>query len=265
LVKEGAGTLRLAVANSFTGGVNVNAGTLELNHEDAIAVPASTTGQDLQMGKQANVVLGTGLAKAVQVRALTMHGGTSPTGTVDLKTGQLIVDGTATPAATIAAQIASAYNLADPDNPWKGLGITSSSAAAQAERYAVGYALNSDFGELAWGTWFGRTANPDSVLIRFTYAGDADLSGEVTTDDFDNWKQGYITHGSGWLRGDLDYSGDVTTDDFDLWKQVYVKHYAPMGDGSGGGKVASLAVPEPGVLVLLALAGLGLLVWRRRK
>jgi hypothetical protein len=230
-------------------------------------VPAATTGQGLYVGDGAQVVLAAGLPKALQVRGLTMYGGAAPTGTIDLKNGEMVVDSTVTPLATIAAQIASGYNSADPDNPWKGPGITSSNAAAQAERYAVGYALNGDFGELAWGTWFGRTVNNDSVLIRYTYPGDTDLNGEVTTDDFDNWKKGYIKHETGWLHGDLDYSGDITTDDFDLWKQGYVKHYPPMGDGSGGGSVVSSAVPEPGSLILLALGVLGLLgcsLWRRQ-
>jgi hypothetical protein len=172
---------------------------------------------------------------------------------VDLTSGQLVIDSTVSALSTVAAQIAKGYNLDDPDNPWKGPGITSSTAAAEAAKYAVGYALNGDFGELAWATWFGREVNNDSILIRFTYQGDVDLSGEVTTDDFDNWKQGYITHQTGWLHGDLDYSGEVTTDDFDLWKQVYVKHYAPLPTGEGGGKVATAAVPEPGTPALVAL------------
>jgi hypothetical protein len=194
------------------------------------------------------VVLGNSLPKAVQVQGLTMYGGASPTGTIDLKTGQLVVDGTVTPPAAIGAQIAAGYNPADPDNPWKGPGITSSNAAADAAWYAVGYARNGDLGELAWGTWFGREVTGDSILVRLTYNGDADLNGEVSTDDFDLWKQGFThpeTFPAKWLNGDLDYSGEVTTDDFDLWKQGYIGHYPPLGDGSGGGSVSgTLRVPE---------------------
>jgi autotransporter-associated beta strand protein len=225
LVKTGSGRVDLTVANGYTGGTTVAAGTLGAT--DADALPSSS---DLTVADGATAVLAAPGGTAFQLRKLTL----SATATVDLTDGALVLDGTATPLADVASRLASGYNPADPENPWKGCGITSSSAAAQAVRYAVGYALNGDYGELAWSTWFGRTVNNDSILVRYTYAGDADLNGEVTTDDFDLWKQGYIRQMTGWVHGDLDYSGDIKTDDFDLWKQVYVKHYAPMADGSGG-------------------------------
>jgi hypothetical protein len=55
------------------------------------------------------------------------------------------------------------------------------------------------------------------ILVKYTYYGDADLSGDVTLDDFTQFLNGYQTQSpatNNWLNGDFDFSGSVTLDDF---------------------------------------------------
>jgi hypothetical protein len=106
-----------------------------------------------------------------------------------------------------------------------------------------------------------------------TYAGDANLDGEVDGADVDIWKLNVGTTGSGvWELADFNYDGEVDGADVDIWKLKVGSSLAlPPGGGaglSGGGMSLSASiVPEPGTLILLVTGLLGLLgyAWRKRK
>src|SRR4030095_7509676 len=110
-------------------------------------------------------------------------------------------------------------------------GINSSNAAADTNGVtAIGYASNADYGASSFGNGPGLDA--DDVLVRFTYYGDADLSGDVTLDDFTQFLNGYQTQSpatNNWLHGDFDYSGTVTLDDFTQFLYGFQNQGAPLG------------------------------------
>jgi hypothetical protein len=167
------------------------------------------------------------------------------------------------------------------DFKWDGHGITSSVSeedAASGVPYggnsAVGYADNNDIGNSSIGN--------NSVLVRFTYYGDADLNGVVNLNDFDDWLYGY-TGGTGtagdvnWSVGDFAYTGHVDLNDFDLWLASYTSgdgslntldHAIDVSTLSTSQKTELLdivaSVPEPTSVGVLGIAGVGLLRRRRR-
>src|SRR4029079_80368 len=66
------------------------------------------------------------------------------------------------------------------------------------------------------------------VLVRYTYTGDADLSGGVTLDDFTLFLDGYQNRKSTWSAGNFDYGGLVTLDDFTLFLSGYQRQGPPI-------------------------------------
>jgi hypothetical protein len=122
------------------------------------------------------------------------------------------------------------------------------------------------------------------VLVMYTYAGDADLTGKINGDDYFRIDQGYATRNNatpllGYENGDFNYDGRIDADDYFIIDRTYGRQgvgfsaSAPvMGDGSVEGSMGGMladstgsleAVPEPGVWGVVVLGtGLG---WRRRK
>jgi T5SS/PEP-CTERM-associated repeat protein len=140
------------------------------------------------------------------VRSLTIEGGASPIGTLDLDDNALVVnhDG-ASPIATLAAQIA----FADHGGAWDRPGITS--ALADATTHGVGIAERSALASVP--AIFG-TVDPDAVLIRLTRYGDANLDGVVNLTDFNALALNFGTTGKLWYQGDFTYDGAVDLMDF---------------------------------------------------
>jgi hypothetical protein len=116
------------------------------------------------------------------------------------------------------------------------------------------------------------------VLVKYTYYGDADLSGITTLDDFTLFLNGYQTAGTTWVQGDFDYSGLVTLDDFTLFLAGYQNQgpplsaieamidATPMSAAERAAMLAAVAaVPEPAGLAVFGVATAGLLCHRRRR
>jgi len=87
--------------------------------------------------------------------------------------------------------------------------------------------------------------------------GDYNRDGAVDTADYIVWRKTmgqYVTRGDG---ADGDGDGIIGVGDKTFWWQRF-------GNTSGGGGETSANAPEPGVMVLACIVGVGLLVLTRR-
>jgi hypothetical protein len=190
---------------------------------------------------------------------------------LDLNNNDLVVHATAGTKdavhAAVEADIVSAQNGLDANlvTRWDGPGLTSSTA--RANNVAQGFDLtglgvirNSDLDVTTgipgsgYSSFSGQPVTPDDVLVKYTYIGDANLSGAVSFDDYvgmDNAFFGLIPN-LGWATGDINFDGVINFDDYSKVDQAFFFQGAPLS-GEGGGVTA---VPEPGTWILLAAAGL---------
>jgi hypothetical protein len=104
------------------------------------------------------------------------------------------------------------------------------------------------------------------VLIKYTYFGDANLDGSVTSADYTRIDAGYLSHGTltGWANGDFNYDGVVNGSDYTLIDNAFNMQGATIATAIATDQIApiSSSVPEPGQLLANSLVLLCLL--RRR-
>src|SRR4029079_1573131 len=244
--------LTLSGANTFTGGTTVNAGTLVLGNADATAGGAI----DVKDGALAQAQAG--LPKAVTVSTLA----TNTSGKVDLTDNSMVVKGM--PDTQVRTLLQSGYNAGHWDGP---TGITSSTAAASTET-SVGFASNASLNLTEFKVVTGLTTN--DVLVKYTYAGDANLDGKVDIGDLGLLAGAWQQSGKVWFDGDFTYNGTVDIGDLGLlagnWQkgvssgQLLVSFDQAMAQFAA---FAGVVVPGPTSLSLLALSGLAL--GRRRR
>ncbi|HWP40653.1 MAG TPA: hypothetical protein VNL70_06975, partial [Tepidisphaeraceae bacterium] len=217
---------------------------------------------------------------------LTMAGGSTPAARLDLNNNSMIIVGG--DLATTTAQIRS--GLENNGNfDWQGPGIGSTSAweqnnAAGSFLYGLGVLLN-DLAQVGGsGPIYTSFAGVDGlggaeILVKFTYFGDADLSGSIDATDYSLIDNGYVNSLSGWLNGDFDYSGVIDATDYALIDNAYVNQVGPLAQtliasheamfGSEYLKalraVQAGVVPEPATMGLLAWAAWSYRRPRRRQ
>jgi hypothetical protein len=219
--------------------------------------------------------LGTVEMKNVRADALALDGGvvailpsganaatsvlksiSATTGQMDLQNNKLIVRGAAGGGTgTLGTWNGTAYSgitgLVADDH----LITTQSSASGPQKRTSLAVATADQIGRVGQ-TFGGQTVGTGDVLVMYTYAGDADLSGDVDADDFFRIDAGFTGALKGYFNGDFDYSGIIDADDYFLIDSSYAFHGSPIAS-------AVSAVPEPAGLPLI-LAAFAMTARRRR-
>jgi T5SS/PEP-CTERM-associated repeat protein len=207
----------------------------------------------LQLESAAQVLLGAGGDKVLRTRAVWVTG----TAKLDLSDNDMIIDYDGdTPLSVIRGYIASARN----GGFWNGSGITTSSG--DASTFGLGCAEAAELGETLF---HDEPVDSTSVLIKFTYYGDANLDGAVDIRDLyqlgSHWKTD-----NDWYCGDFNYDGHVDVQDLTL---LAMNWQAGVGSPLGGslesaiiGLHLPLVVPEP---LGLCLAPLMLMLLNRRR
>ncbi|MEA2708456.1 MAG: hypothetical protein QOF78_1057 [Phycisphaerales bacterium] len=183
-------------------------------------------------------------------------------GTLDLANNKLIVANG--DVATLTALIQSAQNA----GAWDGPGITTTMADAAAGLTSLGIANADDAGYVG-STFGGVSVFSGDALIMYTYAGDANLDGFISGDDYSTIDFNVGTGATGWNNGDFNYDGIISGDDYSTIDFNYAAQGAPFSTsaaGDSGSLSAVTAVPEPGAAMacVFAVASAALTARRRR-
>jgi hypothetical protein len=155
------------------------------------------------------------LANALRLHDLTIDLSSS----LEIGTAAIVVD-----AGDVGSWDGSAYSgltgavaRGYADGSWTGAGITSAAAAASNGLNAVAIARAGDvlgIGASETASWRGQTVTGGSVLLLYTYTGDADLDGAITGDDYFAIDSAFPRAARGWSNGDFNYDGLLTGDDY---------------------------------------------------
>jgi autotransporter-associated beta strand protein len=261
VVKQGSGNLTLSGVNSYLGSTTVNAGTLTL----AVA-GALPSGTNLNINGSAKLIVSNlGSPTAISVGTLTIGTG----GQLELNNNALVV--ASSTLSAVNTLVKEGYN----SGRWNGTtGIISTAAGTNASHLtALGVIQNSTNGSpsgpVLYTSLDGQTGLTDGdVLVKYTYYGDANLSGKVDSADYTRIDGGYLNHLTGWFNGDFNYDNVVNGSDYTLIDNAFNTQGASLAsviasptDQIGNG---TSSVPEPTSLGLLAIGAVGLLGRRRR-
>jgi hypothetical protein len=160
-------------------------------------------------------------------------GNLAVTGKLDLADNSLIWDYTAgTPIGAwtggnvyngLTGLIASGRN----NGAWNGNGIITSrtNAVGGTAKTTLGVAEAASILAYTNGsaTFSGQTVDTTAVLVKYTWNGDANLSGKIDGDDFFRIDAGFSAGTKAWAAGDFDLKGSVNADDYWLIDSIYGK------------------------------------------
>jgi hypothetical protein len=228
-------------SGSVRGGINVGAGAQE------ISAPLTQTGSiDIAVANNASLKLST--HSTLDVNAINLAG----TAKLDITSNSMIIPYTKSPLTSIKAQIIGGYS----GGSWQGSGINSSTAASDSNHATgIGYADNNVLKDT---TFAGQTVALTSVLLRYTYYGDANLDGTVNALDFNALANNFGKSGV-WSSGDFNYDGAIDSNDF----AALAANYGRSLPSSAPAAMLGSVVPEPSSLLLCG--GIGVTLLRRRR
>jgi autotransporter-associated beta strand protein len=118
----------------------------------------------------------------------------------------------------------------------------------------LGYADNAALDSVKT-TFAGQSVDPSSILIKFTYGGDADLDGDVDVADLGklatSWQAAAV-----WSRGDFDFDGIVNVNDLGIlasnWQAGVGSPLGPsFAEAAAALGLPTTAVPEPATMGFL--------------
>lgn len=166
---------------------------------------------------------------------------------LDVTTNTLLLSSVTTPVATLRQYLHD------------GLLVSSTAAADQQHRLVLGYLFNPA---------------SNSIIVKTTYIGDANLDGQIDADDFALIDRGFAKRLGTWSDGDFNYDGVVTSADYFQIDRTYFQQGAPLSPGYlalresqfGADYVSDLlvSIPEPSLISCILVGGVLMVGGRRR-
>jgi hypothetical protein len=93
--------------------------------------------------------------------------------------------------------------------------------------------LNEDDGGNPLFRFFdGHEVDRNTILVKRTWVGDANLDGVINADDYFNIDSGYISRNRGYRRGDFNYDGVINADDYFLIDSAFLGQNQRLADGA---------------------------------
>jgi hypothetical protein len=237
-------------ADAVTTTANLN---LTVNTDATVLATASQHLASLTLNNNARFTLQANGTRLLRTRGLTMH----TDAVLELANNDLIVQ--ATPGTKEAVWAAVRGLIIDGRNggAWNGAsGIRSATAASNTLRSTGLAAVLNDRGD---GTpihtsFEGESVGADSILVKYTYNGDANLSGAIDADDYAAIDNGFASNLTGYQNGDFDYSGGKpNSDDYFRIDKAFFDQGAPLtgvdavAPAAGGAEEVAPTTPEAAV------------------
>ncbi len=247
-INTGGGSDTLNI--NFSGGTPVPPGGLSVNiSSGSCAFPAPVTGGGYQPIPLASLTIGPGAvaslgnAGAIADRSVLILGSLSlaPTGKLDLGSNDLILHNANASSAALAlnginSALHSGFNVGGAI--WQGVGIDSAIAAGDSTHLTtLGSMLNSTL-----STFDSQSVLSTDILVKYTYFGDTNLDGRVSTPDYSRIDNGYLSHLTGWANGDLNYDGTVNGSDYTLIDNAFNMQGTARPSVQIAGKAASTSL-----------------------
>ncbi len=232
----GAGANTLTVSGSATISA-ATTGTLAVtaNNSAIVNLAASQTYNSLSINGTARINLLANGGRFIKTSALTIDA----TAGLNLADNDLIFQST---AGTKAADLTTLFNLIKLGRAgglWNGNEISSSAAASNPlHSTTLGVIVNDNgSGSVIRSTLDGQSVDVNTVLVKYTYTGDADLDGDIDADDYAKIDGGFASHLSGYRNGDFNFSGGSPNSDdyFQIDRAFY----------NQGAALASAVTPPP--------------------
>ncbi len=287
LEKRGVGTINITGPqnNGANSSLTINNGAVNFGTDagSALASPLSVTVgapgaasfastqhlNNLQINAGANASVTAGNDKTIVANQFAMGSGAR----LDISDNRMVVRNTAAGSfsgssyAGVAGLVASGYNTGNWDGP--GIITSQSNATGGNTLTAIGVAAASDvlgLGPTDTAAWEGETVTGSDALVKYTYAGDANLDGAITGDDYFQIDSAASTSLSGWFNGDFNYDGVINGDDYFLIDGNFPAQGPPVAILTPSSLGGVVSVPEPAAIgVMFAVAGTSLLRRRRRE
>jgi chitinase len=183
-----------------------------------------------------NLIIPSGASASFNVNQRLGGLSISGTGMLDLKTSDLILEYSGSSPmgswnGTAYTGILGLVQRGRNGGTWDGSGIRSSSASGNT--YAIGAAEAWQvFGISGAQTanFDGRQVDATTVLVKFTYAGDANLDGRINIDDYGRIDANVGSSGAtfGWYAGDFNLDGKINIDDYGLIDSIIGAQGSPL-------------------------------------
>jgi hypothetical protein len=255
---QSGGVHNAATISVGTGGApgayQLGGGTLTLASELAIEASSTFTWSggslsvsSIRIGNAATMIVNKTSSQPLIVSNLDIDRSPGSTALLDLKNNPMIIDYGATqfpPTDELRQQLLSGHVI-----------------GGVAPGTRVGYGDNQD-PVLRTTSFAGIVFDPDDftqLLVMPTYAGDANLDGQVDISDLFSLAMHWGDTGAVWTQGDFNYNGVVDARDLGLLAVNWQAGTGAASEASFSGEAAmfglpAVAVPEPSIPLLIAAA-----------